>query len=262
MLEQEEDILEGFEDSSSDDSDTVTKAPQKSKYLTDEENSRVVSAVRKIVAKYQADDFQTYIAGTPVVTHFLKRSMMRDMRKFMALAIGTVAVLLFMTFRRITGVILPLITVLLSLLSTLGIMSIAGAAIKIPTQILPSFLLAVGVGTSVHILAICFHRFQQNGDKEASIAYALGHSGLAVVMTNVTTASGLLSFSTSEVAPIADVGVFAGIGVLLAFIYTIVLLPALLAVVPLADKGSNNPHQKDTLMERFLLGVSSFSRPS
>jgi hydrophobe/amphiphile efflux-3 (HAE3) family protein len=259
MLGQDEDVLEGFEDSTSEDSNAIAKHPQKINYLTDEENSRAVATVRKIIAKYQADDFQTYIAGSPVVTHFLKRSVMKDMRKFMALAIGTVAILLFMMFRRISGVILPLITVILSLLSTLGIMSLAGTAIKIPTQILPSFLLAVGVGTSVHILAICFHRYQQNGDKEASIAYALGHSGLAVVMTNVTTASGLLSFSTSEVAPVADVGVYAGIGVLLAFIYTVVLLPALLAIMPIKSKKQNSSSTNTSLMDRFLSGVSNFS---
>jgi predicted RND superfamily exporter protein len=184
---------------------------------------------------------------------------MKDMRKFMALAIGTVAVLLFIMFRRISGVVLPLITVILSLLSTLGIMAIWGTAIKVPTQILPSFLLAVGVGTSVHILAICFHRYRQNGDKQASIAHALGHSGLAVVMTNVTTACGLLSFSTSEVAPVADVGIFAGIGVLLAFIYTIVLLPALLAIIPIKRGKQNGSVTTPHLMDRLLTGIGNFS---
>ena len=129
-------------------------------------------------------------------------------------------------------------TVILSLLATIGIMALTGTAIKVPTQILPSFLLAVGVGTSVHILAIFYRRLQQTEDKEEAIAYALGHSGLAVVMTNVTTACGLMSFSTSEVAPVADLGLFAGIGVLLTFVNTLVLLPAVIALLPIRVKKS------------------------
>jgi len=162
-------------------------------------------------------------------------------------------------FRRITGVVLPLIVVILSLLCTLGIMAFLGVSIKVPTQILPSFLLAVGVGTSVHILAIFFQRYRQSADKEDAIAYALGHSGLAVVMTNVTTASGLMSFSTAEVAPIADLGVFAGVGVMLAFINTIILLPALLALVPIPDKGAKTGAPKSTVMDRFLTAVGSLA---
>ena len=128
--------------------------------------------------------------------------MIKDMRKFVALAVATVAILLFVMFRRVSGVLLPLVIVVLSLLATIGIMAMAGVAVKVPTQILPSFLLAVGVGTSVHILAIFYQRFQKTNDKQEAIAYALGHSGLAVVMTNVTTASGLMSFATAEVAPV------------------------------------------------------------
>ena len=253
------DVLEGFEEDAEEVAGSKSKAAAQRTYLTDKENSRVVNAARQVSEKYNASDFQIYMAGSPVVTHFLKRTMMSDMRKFMVLAIAAVAILLFVMFRRISGVFLPLVIVILSLLSTIGIMALAGVAIKIPTQILPSFLLAVGVGTSVHILAIFYQRFQQTNDKEEAIAYALGHSGLAVVMTNVTTASGLLSFATSEVAPVADLGLFAGIGVLLTFVNTLVLLPAVLAIVPVAERRQNRNQSKNTFMDRFLSGISHFS---
>jgi predicted RND superfamily exporter protein len=259
MAEQKTDVLEGFEEDESPDSRTDSQFTDKKTYLTDEENSQVVSAVRSIVAQYESADFQIYIAGSPAVTDFLKRAMMYDMRKFLGLAIGMVGVLLLIMFRRISGIFLPLIIVLLSLLSTLGIMAFTGTAIKPPTQILPSFLLAVGVGTSVHILAIFYHHYSLHGHKEDSIAHAIGHSGLAIVMTNVTTASGLLSFSTSEIAPIADLGIFAGIGVLLAFVYTIVLLPALLAILPLPVKKTKTDKNHNPIMDRFLTGVGNFS---
>ena len=178
-------------------------------YLTDAENSQVVETVRNIVKKYKGEDFQTWIAGSPVVVHFLKRSMIKDIQRFMALAIGMIALSLFLMFRRITGVLLPLLIVILTLLSTIGLMAATGTPIKLPTQILPSFLLAVGVGAAVHILAMFYHHLRQSGDKEEAIGYAVGHSGLAVVMTSLTTAGGLFSFSTADVAPVADLGVFA-----------------------------------------------------
>jgi predicted RND superfamily exporter protein len=256
---QKIDVLEEFDDTTPTPLPATSTLLSKRIFLTDAENSEVVQAVKKIIAEYDTSDFRIYIAGSPVVTHFLKRTMMKDMRKFMGLATAMVAVCLFLMFRRISGVVFPLFTVMLSLLSTVSIMAVTGTAIKLPTQILPSFLMAVGVGTSVHILAIFFQRFQQAGQKEEAIAYALGHSGLAVVMTNVTTAAGLMSFSTSEVAPIADLGIFAGIGVLIAFINTIILLPALLALVPLRNRKNSKSPQNKTPMDRFLIFIGNFS---
>ncbi|MGD2269216.1 MAG: efflux RND transporter permease subunit [Desulfobacterales bacterium] len=256
---QDTDILEGFADEDNRSSEADMRNAGKNRYLTDAENSAVVKAVRQIIAGYRASDFPVYIAGSPVVTHFLKRAMMNDIRKFMMLAIITAAVILFIMFRRISGVILPLVVVILSLLCTIGVMAVLGVAIKVPTQILPSFLLAVGVGTSVHILAVFFHRFQHSADKEDAIIHALGHSGLAVVMTNVTTATGLFSFATADVAPVADIGIYAAVGVLLAFVFTIVLLPALLALIPLSTRKRNPGKFKMMLMDRFLSAVGNFA---
>jgi len=252
----EDDLLAGFEDAAVPE---PTEESSGAAYLTDSENSEVVLAAQKIAAKYRTPSLAIWVAGSPVVTHFLKQSMMSDIRKFMLMATVTVAIILFIMFRRITGVVLPLLVVFLSLLSTIGLMAIFGVPVKVPTQILPSFLLAVGVGTAVHILSVFFQHYNRGNSKEEAIAYALGHSGLAVVMTNVTTACGLVSFSSAEVAPMADLGVFAGIGVILAFINTIFLLPALLSLVPIRDRAAQEGGRNPSVMDRLLTSVGSFS---
>ena len=231
--------------------------PDKRVYLTDRENSEVIRAVARITDKYRAEDFRIDVAGSPIITHWIKRSMIRDMRLFMLLALSAIALCLFIMYRRLSGVILPLLTVALALISTLGLMGLFGTAIKTPTMILPSFLLAVGVGAAVHVLALFYQDFQKSGDKRAAIVYALGHSGLAIVMTALTTAAGLGSFATAEVAPIADLGRFAGFGVLLALVYTIILLPALLAIFPLKAKAAGRI--TTVHFDRILDRVADFS---
>ena len=227
--------------------------------LSDDENSEMVIAIQDVLERYDTEDFTLSLAGSPVVIHFIKQSMVSDMQKFMRLAILTVLVVLFLMFRRISGMILPLFIVILSLLSTLGLMAAFGVAIKTPTQILPSFLLAVGVGTSVHILALFFHRLDRSGDKEEAIVHAMGHSGLAIVMTNVTTASGLLSFASADVAPIADLGIFAAVGVLLAFLYTLALLPALIALFPVKVNTLKTQNQRQSLVDCLLTGIGNIA---
>ena len=268
--DSEEDILAGFEEEGAIGDMAPEQKSIERPYLTDAENSEVVNAVRAITAKYDNEQFRIHVAGSPVITDVLKRAMMENMKKFMIMAIIAITLILFLLFRRISGVVLPLVAVLLSLLSTLGIMAIAGVPFKLPTQILPSFLLAVGVGASVHLLAIFYRHLQLSHHsneeglepsqiKENSIAHALGHSGLAIVMTSLTTAAGLASFAGAEVAPISDLGIVAAIGVLISLIYTLVLLPALLSLFPIKTKMSATEHARHARMDSLLEGIARFS---
>ncbi len=82
-------------------------------------------------------------------------------------------IFLFIVFRRASAVFLPIFIVALSLLSTMGTMALVGTPITIPTQILPSFLLAVTIGASIHLLSIFFKQFNLSKDKKASLFYPL-----------------------------------------------------------------------------------------
>jgi predicted RND superfamily exporter protein len=144
----------------------------------------------------------------------LMSAIQRDIAVFVSASILVISLLLYVLFRRLSGVALPLLVVLLALLCTLGTMALVGVAITLPVQVLPSFLLAVGVCASVHILTLFF-----------------------VVMTSLTTAAGLASFSAAELRPVMHFGIFGPVGVLFALVFTLLLLPALLAVTPLGEKA-------------------------
>jgi len=178
------------------------------------------------------------------------------MRKFMILAIIMIAAFLFLLFRNVSGVLLSLFTVIFSLVCTFGIMAICSVPIKIPTVMLPSFLLAVGVCDSVHILAIYYKRLKQGDSADEAIIFTLGHSGLAVLLTSITTAGGFLSFLTSEVAPIEDLGIFSAIGVMMALLYSLLWLPSMLSILRTKPKDRTSEHQPQFL-DRVLSGFGN-----
>lgn len=260
---KETDVLEGFDDFSAGESldDTVDPDATSQEFLTDEENSEAIEAVAAIIKNHNIPNTQVYVSGSPALSHYMKKWMLTDMNNFMMIAVSTIILFLFIIFRRISGVLLPLLVVLLSLVSTIGLMAATGTPLKMQTQILPSFLLAVGVGASVHILAIFYRYLDTHHDKEGAIVHAMGHSGFAVLMTSVTTASGLLSFSTAEVAPIGDLGKFAAAGIMMGLLFTIILLPAFLAIFPIKpfgdDKKGNKPIESKT--DALLTAISNIS---
>ena len=256
------DELSGFDDASFGDLEAdVQKNEDKPRpFITDKENSEMVKVVSEIVAKYQSDDFTLYVAGSPSVTAFLKKSMMGDMQKFVLMILLATAVLLALLFRRLSGVFLPLLAVGLAVISTMGLMALNGTPIKVMTQVLPSFLLAVGVGASIHILAIFYKKFDETGDKAGAIRYTLAHSGLAIIMTSLTTAAGMASFIPSDVAPVADLGLFSAVGVMISLMFTLILLPALLMVFSLKQRPVDSDQEHHDGLDKFLKSVAHFSQ--
>jgi predicted RND superfamily exporter protein len=257
-----EDALTGFDDELTGPAGAGEEAGQP-EFLTDQENALLVAKAKAIAASFNGPDFEIFMAGSPIVTHTVKQLMMKDMKKFLRLAVLTIGICLFVMFRRVSGVLLPLLVVALTLITTLGLMAKFGIQFKVPTIILPSFLLAVGVGASVHVLSLVYQRIRRNDPKEEALVYALGHSGLAIVMTSLTTAAGLASFAAAEVAPIADLGLFSCIGVLLSLLFTLVLLPALLAIFPLKPRAGEVQAVGQSRFDLFLDWVADIttSRP-
>ncbi|QSZ41390.1 MMPL family transporter [Sulfurimonas aquatica] len=227
-------------------------------FLTDPSKSEMVRAADKIAKEFKSENFNVFIAGSLAVNDYNKQSVQKDMQKFVKLVLLMMMVFLFVVFRRISAVILPIFIVVISLLTTVGTMALVGTPITIPTQILPSFLLAVGIGAVVHLLAMFFKHLNANGDKNKAISYSLGHSGLAIIMTSLTTAAGLLSFSTASIAPIADLGIFAAAGVMIALVNTIVLLPAILATLPIKPAKAKQI-EKSQKMDAILIAIADFS---
>ena len=232
-------------------------------FLSGAENAEFVEATRSVVERFQAAGFEIQISGAPVLLDQIASAIQHNMVRFVLLMILIIASLLLALFRRLSGVILPLVVVAPAVSGTIGSMAIAGEFLSAPTQILPSLLLAVGIGAAVHILTIFFQKFDAGESKEDAIAHALGHSGVPVCMTSLTTAGGLFSFATAEVAPVSAIGYFAPIGIGLALIYCIFLLPALLAVIPLKPKppGSADKNRSDTgsRIGEGLVAVGDFS---
>ena len=228
-------------------------------YLTDAENDEIISQTQQIMQRFNDDNFEIYLSGSAAIAGIFKQALMNDSVIFISLMMIVIMIVLFVLFRRISGVILPLSCVSLTLIMTVSLMSIFSAPFTMATQIMPTFLLAVVTSASIHLLAVFYKDFAKTNDKKKSLRYAMGHSGLAIIMTSVTTAVGLWSFSFSGVAPVADLGVFASSGVMVGLVFTLVFLPALVSVTNFKVVKQKSSEDEHSLMDRALIGISVFA---
>ncbi len=203
-----------------------------STYLSNDQNMEINEAIHRVAAGYSSPDIVFHFSGTPAFVAEIQKGILNDLSVMVPLSFAVITLFLLVLFRTISGVVYPIITVALSLVSSLGIMAWAGIPVTNAIQILPTFLIVVGIGDSVHILTIFYRNYRSSGDKRQSIIDAVGFAGLPVLMTSATTALGLLSFAWADVAIIAQLGYIAPVAVMLAFLYTVALLPALIALLP------------------------------
>jgi len=250
------------------DTDTLEQVPEIP--LSDAQKAQIIDAVATVVDDYNTPEFTIYVAGSPQVTDSLQTMMAEDMVFFVIMVLATIILFLGILFRRIPGVVLPMLTVLMAVTSTMGLMGHLSVPIQTITQIIPSFLLAVGVGAAIHVLAIFFQQYDASGgtakDKRNAVIYTYKHSGFAIAITSLTTAAGLISFASSDISAVARLGVFASLGVLLLLAYVLLLLPALISLLPLKNKQLKNKPGKGAVVGQdkdFMAGVLHiFSRTS
>jgi predicted RND superfamily exporter protein len=231
-------------------------------FLSERESFELIDALQAVIERHQRPDFEVHVAGGMVANRAMTRYLIRDVAVFLTGGVAVIAALLFVLFRRISGVILPLLVVLLSGLATYGTMALAGVPTSISGQMLPVLVLTVGVCAAVHVLTITYQRLAAGESRADAIAYALGHSGFSILMTSLTTAGGLVSFAWADLAQVRDLGIAAPIGIALALAYNMTLLPALLAMLPLR-RGRSRSDALQRRLGRALarVGVASSRHP-
>ncbi len=206
--------------------------------ITNEESGspEATKACREIIVitdKWHFPDSTIYLTGTPVFNEIVNEATAHDLTFLVPLVILVVIAILFLSFRRFSGVFLPLLTVITSVIWALGAMSLFHVPLSILSTILPIILIAVGSAYGIHIINHYYDEVTQDKSitKEEhtnQVITALGEVIKPVALAAMTTFAGFFSFCFTSVVPIFEFGLFTSFGVVAAFLISITLIPCIL----------------------------------
>lgn len=253
------DAIEGFEEAAA--TPDADAAPRKPKTIDNEELYHLVEVLYEIVGRHQSDTFSVQVSGGPPMTHAVLEAMRKNMTLFSVISDVFIGIVLFFMFRRFSGVFFPVFVVTTSLIATFGTMGYLGLVVTPTTQILPTLVLAACVGDAIHLLSIFYQRYDRGDSKQEAMVHALEHAGLAMIMTSLTTAGSLFSFFVSDLVPLKGLGISAPIGVGLALVYSVIFLPALVAVCPIRRRELVIDHAtgRASRLEHAVVAIGDFS---
>ncbi len=189
--------------------------------------SNFFNALKAVYSTHSASlDF--YPVGNPPMMDFVARAM-QQMVWLGAGMISVLVLLLWLLFRSLSAVVWPIVTILLSVLWTWGGTAWFGAPLSTMISLTCLLIFAMGIADCVHVMSAYFSRRREGQAHEQALEQAYGKTGLALLVTSLTTMCGVLALSWSDLIPLKVFAVMSAAGVGMAFVFTIVLLPILLS---------------------------------
>lgn len=167
-----------------------------------------------------------HITGLPVAEDTFGHEMFVQMGISAPLAGVMIFILLWYFFRNLRLIISPMIVAMATVIGTMGLLIGMGFTVHIMSSMIAIFLMPIAVVDSVHILSEFADRYESGDDPKEVIAEVVSHLFKPMLFTSLTSAVGFASLLLTPIPPVQIFGAFVAFGILLAFVLTILFVPA------------------------------------
>ena len=200
---------------------------------------------------------RTWLLGPHAYRVTVVGAMVREELRFIPLTALVLSLVLWLLFRSVPGVLIPLLSVGLGAVWTLAAMALTGQEINVINTITATLVLVIGIADAIHMMTRYGQERREGADRPTATRRALVAVGAACLLTSVTTAVGFATLLTADLEILRHFGLYAAGGVMITFGFTIVFVPWALAhakVDPVVRDPSEGIEagERGTLLGRFL----------
>ena len=209
-------------------------------------------------------DISIHVAGEGAVAGYMGSYIDSDASRLNPVAALIITIIVFIAFRRFASTLMANVIIAGSALTTFGAMAFFEVPFFVITNALPVILIGIAVADSIHIYSEYFERRAKNPEESIndSIVESLVEMWRPVTLTTLTTAAGFMGlYFAAYMPPFKYFGVFTAFGVVMAWVYSLVFLPAAMSLLKtsispsLAKKfvENNNPGKRDLFSSLMIL---------
>ncbi len=185
-----------------------------------------------------AQALEFHAVGNPMIMGFFNDVLVDELDTLFSGAVLIMMIVLGVLFRSLSGVVWPVAIVGFATVFTLGLLGWLGVKLSMMISVLVILILVVGIADSVHIMSGYLHYRRDGAEHALALEQVFRKSGLACLLTSVTTALGMLSLAFVPLPPLRNFGLGSALGVTFAFGFTVVLLPLMLDLWPPVQRRS------------------------
>jgi predicted RND superfamily exporter protein len=193
------------------------------KCLSNPKKSKVVFEIEKLAESYSPYFGKTYFAGLPHIRVVMGKRIVSEMYIFLALSVIASSLLLYLFFRSIRVVIQCNIVVFVSVIWALGSIALFGFKLSIMMALIPPLLIVIGVPNCVFLITRYHQEYVRTNMKTKALYIMIRRIGSVTFLTNLTTAVGFVTFTSSE--KLAQFGIISSINIMVVFIIYMCIIP-------------------------------------
>ena len=201
--------------------------------------------------------YTLHVTGVPFVRTEVVDMMVSDEMTFMPLVTLVFLVTILILFRRLWLGLAPLVGVLFATIWAVGLLLSQGAVFNILSILAPTLILVIGVADGIHLVNRYREELAHDDDREAAMGRTIRHLSLACFLTTFTTAAGFVSLTVADTAVIRDFGQQVAVGVMVTFFALMMVVPTLLAWIPVAKVGRPEDVLEHPIYDRLSRLVST-----
>jgi predicted RND superfamily exporter protein len=195
------------------------------KCLQDRKKSKVVFEIEKLAQSYSGYFGKVHFAGLPHMRVVIGKRIVNEMYIFLGLSVLASSILLFIFFRSIRVVIQSNIVVFISVIWALGSIALFNFQLSIMMALIPPLLIVIGVPNCVFLITRYHQEYIKLGNKNKTRALftMIKRIGSVTFLTNLTTAVGFCTFTSSE--KLAQFGIISSLNIMVVFVLSITIIP-------------------------------------
>ncbi|ASM97444.1 MMPL family transporter [Vibrio vulnificus] len=213
------------------------------------EVNEVVAYVEQMLSHYRAEypDVTIYKAGIIAMNHSFAMAAQNDSATLVPTMLLVILLFLTLMLRSFLSVLATLVVIIGAIVATLGIVGWAGMFLHVASVNVPTLIMTLAVADCVHVIASMRHFMRQGMPKSPAIHRSVTLNFVPIIITSVTTAIGFLMMNMSDSPVLRDFGNLSALGVMIACVLSVSLLPALLNLLPVRFSAKQAAKSSDIM---------------
>ena len=217
----------------------------------------VKNIIVKTNAFTEATKIETRLSGLPLIKTLVADRIKTEMKWFLLGSLALSAIILLIFFRSVSTMLLSLAVVLIGVIWGFGFLHLFGYKITLLTALIPPLIVVIGIPNCIYFLNKYHSTFKATGNKEQSVIDMVSKMGVVTLFCNIAAAIGFAVFALTKSAILKEFGAVAGISIMMIFVISFILLPAVLSYLP-PPKNSQIKYLDNKWLTALLLRVDQW----
>lgn len=173
-------------------------------------------------------------------------------------AIIIMMVLLWFFFRSLSALVWPMTIVILSTIWTIGLAGWLGLSVTGYLFLTVMLILTIGIADSVHVMSGYLFCRNKGYEHKSALRIVYQKTAVACLLTAITTSIGILALNITPIVPVQIFAFMSSAGVVLAYLFTLYLLPLMLDLWSPVKVEKAQPNRLGTFISRIVPNFSPF----